>query len=185
MSDKFEKIWSVMDTIPGWYRREEAELLAFELERLMSRDLSLDSRFVEVGSYAGRSAYLISYYVPCLWCIDLWPNPVVYQQFSSFLSGSGVVALCEWDTNVTRLDNVVFLHLDHDHSFDSVFRSLCHWRWYISPGAVVAVHDYHEGSAVKRVFDEFGVSPVRHAGSLAIFEWRYEHGGKNGDFVHS
>lgn len=155
--------------IHGWYSERELAALYWSARGAQA----VGGIFVEVGSHAGRSAYILSE-VQRVYCIDPWTDEAAERVFDRELGHRAVFKRKDYDFNVKEIRNVSFLHLDHEHTYHAVRRSLLHWLPFLRSQAIVAVHDYvskGKRSDVKRAVDETELEFMFKAESLGIFLW--------------
>jgi len=135
--------------------------------KMVADKFSTNSKFVEVGSWKGRSAsYMLVEIINSqknieLTCIDNWIDETIYQIFLQNTSvfkdklkhirKSSINAVNEFENS--SLD---FVFLDGDHSYDSVTTDISIWLPKIKPGGILAGHDYHptEWSGVVQAVNE-------------------------------
>jgi len=129
--------------------------------------------YVEIGSYHGSSACFIAHGIRLsahsrgarLYCIDTWMNDAMtegqldtYQQFkenvSSYDSLIVPVRALSVDAAASFSDQVDFLFVDGDHSYDGVSTDLRAWLPKLAPGALLAMHDYGWAEGVQRAVAE-------------------------------
>src|SRR6202171_1847861 len=166
---------------------------AARLDRLLS---SLNPAVsVEVGSWAGLSASIISEYSAYLVCIDDWLGnqedsswasggdpEAAFQTFCRNMSGRLLkyVFPCRGDSLLWASIWTIpidFLYIDASHDYESVKADIEAGHPHVKPGGVIAGHDYgaHMGDpefpGVCRAVDEF--FPERHL-EPESFVWSHE-----------
>lgn len=154
---------SEAEAIPGWMSREELEWLAETARHC--------ERIVEVGSWKGRSTKALARHTAgVVYAVDHWRGSALdepevqremmsrgpdglYAEFASNLAAelragkvipvraesSAAVGLLR-DALGGRLVDLVFI--DGDHAFDAAKRDIEDYRPLVSPGGILAGHDY-------------------------------------------
>jgi len=179
--DEFMKVWRVAERIDGWFAGKEAEAI-YNLAKA-SKDA-----VVEVGSYVGRSSYVLAAAGPVT-CIDpfdgVLPLSPHIKPKDTWIGFKKNVLDGPWGKNVTVIKGrdedvfptwtkpVGFLFLDHDHRDGPVRRSLLGWKPHMVSGARVVLHDYgHERYPdVKSVCESVGLHIERVVLTLGIGYW--------------
>lgn len=118
---------------------------------------------VEIGSWKGLSSSIIARYSGLLFCVDTWRGaenePTMKREamlrsvFSVFQSNIEILGLTEKirpmlmssaeALKVFRSDQLEFVYIDGDHSYEAVMQDLT-WFDFISPGGILAGHDNDE-----------------------------------------
>jgi predicted O-methyltransferase YrrM len=135
------------------------------------RDAALDARSVEgmaveVGSWEGRSALqLAPIFAPrVLICVDHWQGtPRSEAAFEAFRRNTVHVEnliTCRQDWRhwtQTAVGQCAFVHLDADHSYETVRDQIAAFLPRMAPGGVLCGHDYEPGEwdGVVEAVDEF------------------------------
>jgi hypothetical protein len=172
-----------METIPGWYDRQEGALLE-------SAALGAPSgACVEIGSYHGRSTVVLA---SVRFTTSIDPHEGI-----SVKGGSGTPTLEAFEANASRCgvrDNIAIvrqpaqdvawrgssigmLHIDGLHDYENARGDFEHFRPFLAKEAIVCFHDYLNIDLpdVARVVDELvseGVlERVAHAGSLVVLRF--------------
>lgn len=182
---QFDQMYSVI-TEHGWLTKEEARLLVG-----VANDTS--GPMVEVGSYQGRSAMLLSQLKDkdgryrLLYCIDPWDNHFhselnggeIHERFLTNIcslphKGRTVVPLRKKVENwnlAPYLDTCQFVYLDGDHTYEGTLVQvskalMCHPK-------IIAIHDVNddgEGVWVKKAaLHIFQREWDKRVGSLAVW----------------
>lgn len=150
--------------------------LAVEESRFLRRAASGRRTIVEIGSYRGKSAAMLA--------LGSAPAGRVYAIDPHIRSaGAGVTAYAADDERVfretmerlgvaDRVHHIVktsadarpdwpdgepidLLWIDGDHSHEGVRRDLSDWAGLVTPGGLIALHDYTHKEGVRRAWDEF------------------------------
>ena len=168
-----------LDNILARYRMIDLEEDYYVNERMTSvnrlfglKDLldyyNVDKKWkvLEIGSYAGASSELISYYAGELTCCDIWEEYIypierankAYNEFSMTIDRSKNIIECKKNSNdlVNEIDDDTFdmIYIDADHSYNSVLNDIKKWFSKVKSGGVISGHDYYI-SDVKKAVDEF------------------------------
>jgi predicted O-methyltransferase YrrM len=139
------------------------------------------ARFVELGAYKGRSAAFmavelrnsgkaVTFFVVDLWehAADITRNashpyePATLEECKANVDRAGYqVRYLQSDTVVAASviqDQVDFVFIDGDHSYDGVIRDIKAWLPKVKPGGVIAGHDLHYEypGVVRAVREVFG-----------------------------
>lgn len=172
--------------IQGWF---DFEYIYLQMISKASKDEV--SRFVEVGSWLGKSASFMGVEIKNsgkpikLNCVDLWEytdhDPFYADLFDQlgddvypiFLDNmiksniSDIITPLKMDsvTASTRFqDNSLdFVFIDANHHYEFVKKDIEAWYPKVKPGGTIAGHDYIR--EVKQAVDEFFTSPVKHIGT--------------------
>lgn len=137
------------------------------------------SRFVEVGVYTGASCAFLARQLKArgapfdLYAVDLWDevnkltdydrqiNKAVYDAFMARLVADGTTT----DVTIVKEESAKaaarfpdhsldFVFIDANHTYDHVIADIRAWKPKISPGGMLAGHDYGEPCGVKQAVDE-------------------------------
>lgn len=145
---------------------------------------------VEVGTWAGRTALVLSEAFDVTFCVDhfmgnpgdrLGPLAKEYGQthvFRTFAKNMGG-RLCTsvfpcvgpsrtWASVWTR--PVDFVFIDASHGYESCYADIEDWRRHVREGGVIACHDYGEFEGVTRAVDELMPGRVLAGATLAYEE---------------
>ncbi len=152
-----------------------------------------DSRFVEVGTWKGRSAIYMAVEIINSGkkikfdCVDNWEyvdglqydldkslfGSDIYQEFLSNISPVShvinPVKSISWEAATMYEDESLdFIFIDAAHDYNSVKKDILAWFPKLKKGGIIAGHDYTTHAGVKRAVDEFfHVDVVRSS-------WLYE-----------
>jgi len=121
---------------------------------------------IEIGSYAGASAELISNYVGEITCCDIWEQYItspsrasrVYKEF--LLTKERNKNIIEIKKESSKLANEYsddffdMVYIDADHSYRSVKTDISSWFKKVKQGGIICGHDYCM-DGVKKSVDEF------------------------------
>lgn len=135
--------------------------------------------YVEIGSYYGASSCFIASGIRRsqnggrLFCVDTWMNDAMtegncdtYQRFqSNTRSYSSIITpLRSRSSEATELvqNEVDFLFVDGDHSYQGVVTDIQAWFPKLSRDALVVFHDYSWAEGVKKAVEEL-VKPVERS----------------------
>jgi len=139
---------------------------------------------VEVGSYIGESAEVISAFYKMLWCIDPWGNElqgkpgvlakdIFLKRFPGAFNQSGclrdcgctVVAIEKSSPKAASMfvgENIGLVYIDGNHGYLEVKNDILAWLQIIQKG-VIAGHDYDpvlQPGVVQAVNEIFGKPPL-------------------------
>lgn len=113
---------------------------------------------VEIGSYRGESALIISAFpfVNILHCVDPFENEDIqqrlrYSRAKIWFGGS------EEYTKVISDNSIDMVYIDAAHDYDTVKRDLETWSKKVKSGGFICGHDYNSNSwpGVVQAVDEF------------------------------
>ncbi len=188
-----EAQWKIVDAIPGWLTRPEAELLF----NLVANHPEITSSVVEVGSYQGRSTVALAYGMatrkvrrpvvavdPHIGSPDMqkgrkYHDPLVSDgaagintlaAFLQNIQGAGV----EWiEPKVCTSEELLkhsyvpadIVFIDANHEYEEVKKDFESWASMVQPGGLIAFHDYTKCKGVKRAVDEIV--------SLGVWAFKY------------
>ena len=113
---------------------------------------------IEIGSYLGESAEIISQYYKVLWCIDPWgmdfqgipAKDIFLKRFPGVFSlegsitGRGNIVYAKEGTSplaATNFNDVDFVYIDGNHGYAEVKADIQAWLPKVKHG-VIAGHDY-------------------------------------------
>jgi hypothetical protein len=151
----------------GWLSASEASLLM----QTAGAASNLPGEFVEVGSYCGKSTVAIGdairYTGKTLHAIDPHEGEVggsltmtmgsTLDNFRENIAGAdlaGVVnEIRDYSFNVAWNGPIAFLFIDGLHDFENVSRDFRHFAGFLTPGALIAFHDYVMWPGVRRFVD--------------------------------
>lgn len=153
----FEEVWPIINNIPGWLHDKDARTL-FDLVS----NLSGERTIIEVGTFCGRSAVLLAlasqHKVICIDPMVIGPDDANHMTVTEM----DVLTLeenirkypqIEWmrlrscDVDLHPVDGCVFkpacmIYIDANHQYPSPREDYLAFHEYLSPGAVVAFHDW-------------------------------------------
>lgn len=158
------------------------------MRKIISENINnrLPAECVEVGSWVGRSALLLSEYFYRVYCVDTfdgrtakdWIGNTVYSQeeiFGTFLCNTKsrlmtTIVPCVgtsefWAFRFSRKVEMVFI--DGDHSYEGCKADITAWTPHVRPGGLMMWHDYgwHEG--VTRAVDELFPNRITEEATIA------------------
>lgn len=125
-----------------------------------------DWNVLEIGSYAGASAELMSNYVGKIMCCDVWEEyiqpferaKIVYNDFLSTKEMNPNIIECKKNSNelVKEIEDesLDMIYIDADHGYHSVKNDISVWFPKVKPGGIISGHDYFM-DGVKIAVDEF------------------------------
>lgn len=132
-------------------------------------------RAVEVGTDRGLFAeqFLDRWKGEILICVDTWQpyGEMPYDRLPDLMMAGMLLARFRDRVKIARGESVDlakpigghyrpgFVYIDSDHSYESVKADIRAWWPYLTPGGILAGHDYmHEHEGVIRAVDEFAAS---------------------------
>ena len=130
-------------------------------------------KVIEIGSYAGASAELISQYVKEITCCDIWEEYIypseralnVYQNFKETKERNLniIERKKKSDELANEYDNNTFdmIYIDADHSYESTKNNILKWFNKIKNNGIVCGHDYHMDEVKKAVDEIFGSENIK------------------------
>ena len=156
----------IYQNFEGWFDYEE-------LYSRMVKKFPNGSKFVEVGSYKGKSASYLAVEILNsnkdihLYCVDdhslfyrhNFPGPEDFEKnmkpfedIYSFIKMNSIEASKQFENN--SLD---FIFIDADHSYEAVKSDIEHWFPKLKKDGVIAGHDYQPGypDVIKAVNEKF------------------------------
>ncbi len=147
----FDAVWAKADAIPGWLDEQEARCLWRHAR----------SPWCEVGSWQGRSAYVIASKAGAGWSVDNYRGaPSHHLEAQAVAGGLDVRAAAKKNLRglpVTFAERTVgpwplhnpgeigalrFLYLDADHAAGKTREAFNQFAPLVRPGGLVAFHDY-------------------------------------------
>ena len=129
---------------------------------------------LEIGSYAGASAELISYYVGKLICCDLWEEyitpieraNIAYKDFLVTKEMNPNITECKKNSNefVKEIQDQTFdmIYIDADHEYNSVKNDISLWFPKVKPGGIICGHDYFMDGVRIAVDEFFGKENIKY-----------------------
>ncbi len=168
----FDRIWSTVEQIPGWFNEGSAALLYGQMRETPPTTL------VEIGSYLGRStvffALAMRQLAPTGRVVAIDPHTGDRQQlesltaerlpsfelFSEHCRAAGVDDLVEpmvmtsLEAAVSWSGDIDLLFVDGWHSYPAVIEDGEAWLPHLSAGGIVVFDDYLAYEDVRRAVDE-------------------------------
>lgn len=146
--------------IDGWFGDLEARLYRHQVDRV-----TRPARFVEIGSWKGRSSVCMASAIEAsgkpieFWCVDTWRGSWEHQEmgvvrdgdlYRTFLANTRPVRDAIRPLRMTSLEaadrfpdgSLDFVFIDAAHDFDSVLADIRAWLPKVRPDGVLAGHDY-------------------------------------------
>lgn len=145
---------------------------------------------LEVGSWAGRTALVLSDVFDATFCVDHWRGnaedrlgdlaryygeSTIFRTFAKNMGdrfGRSVFACCglsrTWASAWTRPLDLVFI--DGSHDYLSCYSDIRDWGRHLRPGGTMVVHDYGVFEGVNRAVDELMPGRKRAGATLAYEE---------------
>jgi hypothetical protein len=146
--------------IDGWFFAREARFYVHQVRRVRSA-----ARFVEIGSWKGRSAVCMAAEIQRsrkpidFWCVDTWQGSSEHRDVDAVQSGT---LYDEFLNNIAPFREIIrplrttsleaaerfddrsldFVFIDAAHDYDNVLADIRAWRPKVKPGGVLAGHDY-------------------------------------------
>lgn len=187
-SVEFREAFPLIDSIPGWLSREDAEAL-YEL----ARSVRPSEAIVEIGSYLGRSTAALALGAPAggkVYSVD--PHTGDRSQVEAGLEGINTHSQMVRNMERLRIDDRVqplvttsaraatawnaekvgLLFIDGWHSADAVFDDGTKWAPHLIPESVIVFDDLKEpevAAGISRLVAEGVISDVRlRVGKLGI-----------------
>lgn len=188
----FNRLWTMIDPIDGWFYRDEADVLVDLVGHVLT-SLPEDAAVVEIGSYHGRSTALIASVLDTLGgsrrvvAIDPHEGRIsesgrpdaqrspTWDSFHDNLRQLGLLDIVDVRraraTDVLWTEPVGFLFIDGLHDGASVRGDFDHFAPWVVSGGIVAFHDYSPNfPGVIEVVDDVlcgsEFEEVAHAGDL-------------------
>ena len=129
----------------------------------------------EIGSFAGESAAVFSYYFREVHCVDPWLPDVICDPRMTFTAEDverSFDARAEVCGNIRKHkglslevvkgvadDSLDFVYIDGAHDLESVRADIAAWAPKVRPGGFIGGHDYHSNAGsdfhVQTAVDEF------------------------------
>lgn len=132
-------------------------------------------RCVEIGTYAGASAVAIAQVIRQwkgrLTCVDPFAQePGLLRELADNLANANVAEtvsiVCATSVAVAGhwTDELDFLYIDGDHSYEGVWADLMSWWLHLKPGALICGDDYDDplSPGVAKAWDKFEKSYGQH-----------------------
>lgn len=161
--------------IPGWFTEADAECY-----RRIARELPAGGRFVEVGSWLGRSMCALTVFLRSerksakLHAVDTWagtpgetgydlpegaPSPrEIFQDHLKQFACSPNIHQATSDAASRDFANhsLDAVFIDAEHTYDAVLADIAYWFPKLKPGGVIAGHDIQLESVRRAVTETFG-----------------------------
>jgi len=143
------------------------------MDLLEHHEANKEWKVIEIGSYAGASAELISQYVKEITCCDIWEEYIypseralnVYQNFKETKERNLniIERKKKSDELANEYDNNTFdmIYIDADHSYESTKNNILKWFNKIKNRGIVCGHDYHMDEVKKAVDEIFGFENIK------------------------
>lgn len=164
----------IHENIDGWFSYPK-------LYRDMVSQFSDDSKFVEVGTWKGRSAAYMAVEIANskkrikFYCVDLWSGVVSYSPtqssaistddsfYQTFLANIEPVKDFITPIRNTSLEatkqfkdkSLDFIFIDASHDYESIKQDIEAWYPKLKPTGVFAGHDYLTSVGVRQAIEEF------------------------------
>lgn len=169
--------------IHGWFTWEG-------LYKRMVERFPSGATFVEIGTYLGKSACYMGQQIKesgkaiDFFCIDPWDRDVSgisvknrggswfpdFWKHVRLLGLEGHIIPFPMENKYTlkhfRIVPVQFVFIDAEHDYASVLQDIALWSPLVSPGGVIAGHDYTTNEETKKAVDDY----FRHCGKTVINE---------------
>lgn len=167
------KTWRDID---GWFSEEDAKMYHY-----IAQSLPVDGRFVEVGSWQGRSFGLMHSLTrdksPKLFAVDTFKGSPLENVHTVIVEANGGTIRHLFDANMRAIGATDFMvdelpsieaaaqwepqtldavFIDGAHDYFSVRQDIAAWLPKIKPGGIIAGHDINETDVIKAVIDSFG-----------------------------
>ena len=143
------------------------------MDLLEHHEANKEWKVIEIGSYAGASAELISQYVEEVTCCDIWEEYIhpleralnVYQNFKKTKERNSniIERKKKSDELINEYDNNTFdmIYIDADHSYQSTKNNILKWFNKLKTTGIMCGHDYHMNEVKKAVDDIFGSENIK------------------------
>lgn len=141
--------------------------LTLEEKYLLHTSISHNSICVEIGSYLGASSCYIAASKNCqkLYCIDTWANEGMSEglrdTFDEFIINTKqfqnkIITLRgkSYDIGKNFSQNIDFLFIDGDHSYDGVKKDIEIWLPKLRSNGILMMHDCGWATGVQKVIIE-------------------------------
>jgi len=161
---KLLKFSNQFQEVPGHLTPVESIALSDRVKGLVNGSIVL-----EIGSYLGRSSSLICDSLPKdakPYCIDTWQNDAMsegnwdtyeifvtnmhrHNQRYEALRGRSEEIAKNWNQQID------FLWIDGDHSFEGCYSDLVSWYPFLKPGGWVGLHDFLHPCGVRDAVNNY------------------------------
>lgn len=154
------------------------------------------SKFVEVGSWKGRSSVFMAVEINnsgkeiSFDCVDTWkgtdteeyhqndPDVKLDKLYETFLSNIDPVKHIINPIRMTSVDasklyedeSLDFVFIDACHEYECVKEDIEHWYPKVKPGGILAGHDFHYPTVNKAVLEQFASVLYDQVGDCWIYE---------------
>lgn len=159
--------------IEGFFGDQEARFYRQQVRRAR-----VSARFVEIGSWKGRSAYCMADEIRDsgkaieFWCVDTWRGSDEHQDlaevredrlFDEFMNNVSPVSDYLTPLRMASVEaseqfddrSLDFVFIDAAHDYENVLVDIRAWQGKIRPGGVLAGHDYkHDWPGVVQAVEE-------------------------------
>lgn len=150
MIREYKEIKSKVDSVQGYLYDPQPEYLFNRIFRS-----PLDSEFIEIGSYFGKSSVAMGY--ACIdtnrkiYCIDPWENKMIYEDWKKVISLNGldkyVFPLVGWSGDIlvdllkTKLGSIEGIFIDGSHAYPNALRDFILSYHLLKDQGWVVFHD--------------------------------------------
>ncbi len=192
-----ESVLNRMDTVDGWFAREEGALLFRMAEQALQGGRV--GTLVEIGSYCGRSTVVLGSavlaYRPSAKVHAIDPHEGMlstpegtaaglpsFERFNRNIDAAGlrevIVTVSQRSDDVPWSLPIALLLIDGLHDYNSVRRDFHHFGPWVEPGGFIAFHDFRNAgfTGVERCVNEILALPaygdVALVGSLKVIQKR-------------
>jgi predicted O-methyltransferase YrrM len=154
----FDEVWAYAEQIPGWLKRDQAQMLWDAARRL-----GPDARIVEIGSHQGRSTVVLAAAARTVGARVTAIDPFVdgrlfggrqtRVRFEANLAASGLAPVVDlvigYSTKVRRswTQPIELLYIDGKHDYWT-FTDDLRWSYRLPPGGEILVHDCYSSIGV-------------------------------------
>jgi predicted O-methyltransferase YrrM len=154
----------------------------------LAKGLKNNSVALEIGSYIGASSLMIAKGLKKtsrLICVDTWQNDAMsegnWDSYKVFHSNTTSVAkrietmrMTSAEAGVVFNDQLDFLFLDGDHSYEGVKMDFDIWFPKLKSGGIIAMHDIEWAQGVQRVVAEDVQPNVSREDRLPNLYWAWK-----------
>lgn len=160
------------DIVEGWFGPDDAEFYRSMVEKTQGL-----SKFVEVGSFKGRSAVCLAVEIfnqnksITFDCIDLWEPNLYYSDLTIEPFENNLRPMRDFCDKIFKMkseeaakfyndESIDLVFIDADHSYESVKKDILTWLPKVRKGGIISGHDEYFPDvkrAVDSIFDEHQV----------------------------